>query len=269
MEHIGSIKTNIQLAENKVNRLREEMHTRLPKPVRTVDASVCPVCKGAGFTRKDVPWGHPDFGKAHPCQCKAVEGVKKALAKTYTWLGAGSQAELEAMTFASFQPGANGKDVAQAYRRARAYAEQLKSQVEGQISAILLGPYGIGKTHLACAIMNAARAAGVSCLFVSGNQLFQALYASDFDERIIQQAIDTPLLCFDDLDKMQVKDDGSFQKTTLFNLFNQRELAKRPCIITTNVEDDLRQWLHGAVLSRLFGNAETISMSGADFRLLS
>lgn len=259
MEHIASI-NGVALPPRIV--------PTTPKPMTTIDANVCPVCKGAGFLRKNVPFGHPDFGKAHPCQCKTVEGVKRALAKTYTWLGAGSQDELESMTFVSFQPNANGKDVAQAYRKARSYAEALKSQVEGQISAVLLGQYGVGKTHLACAIINAARACGISCLFVSGNQLFQALYARDFDESIIQRAIDVPLLCFDDLDKMQVKGDGSYQKTTLFNLFNQRYLAKRPCIITTNAEDDLRQWLHGAVLSRLFGNAETISMSGADFRLL-
>lgn len=241
---------------------------RAPKPTVIVDANVCLVCKGAGWLRRDVPLGHSEFGKLVKCQCKSVEEVKMWLAKTYTWLGAGAQDELESMTFASFRPNANGKWVAQAYRRARVYAEQLKSQVEGQISSVLLGPYGIGKTHLACAILNAVRAQGVPCLFVSGNQLFQALYASDFDENIIKKAIDVPVLCFDDLDKMQVKDDGSYQKTTLFNLFNQRYLAKRPCIITTNAEDDLRQWLHGAVLSRLFGNAETISMAGDDFRLV-
>lgn len=260
MEHISTIKNGVAMPRRTV--------PQTPRPLAIVESSVCPVCSGAGWLRQNVPLGHPAFGKPIRCQCKAVEEAKMWLTKTYTWLGAGAQDELESMTFASFQPNANGKWVAQAYRRARVYAEQLKSQVEGQISSVLLGPYGIGKTHLACAILNAIRAQGVSCLFVSGNQLFQALYANDFDENIIKKAIDVPVLCFDDLDKMQIKDDGSYQKTTLFNLFNQRYLAKRPCIITTNAEDDLRQWLNGAVLSRLFGNAETISMAGDDFRLV-
>lgn len=240
---------------------------RIPKPARIVDADLCPVCKGAGWLRRDVPVGDPDFGKPVKCQCKYVQEAKTAMRKTYTWLGASEQlaSELESMTFATFKPNANGKSVAQAYKQARAYADLLKT--DSPRSAVLIGPYGIGKTHLACAIMNEVRSAGVASLFVSGNELFQAIYDHDFDESILKRAIETPLLCMDDLDKMQIKDDGSYQKSTLFTLFNQRYLAHRPVIITANEEDDWQRWLHKAVLSRLFGSAEFIAMNGSDYRM--
>src|SRR5690348_14900470 len=228
----------------------------VPPPVRIVDANVCPLCKGTGFLRYEVPkdhpvygaspWNHPLFGKTKPCQCQARASARRSLSRTYTWLGAGADvvSELEAMTFATFDPRANGEHVALAYKRARGYAETLKAQVEGQKNGLFIGPLGVGKTHLACAVLNTVRMAGIGCLFASGNELFQALYDRDFDERILRQATETPLLCLDDLDKMQVREDGSYQKSTLFTLLNARYVAKKPTIITANADDDWKQWMH-------------------------
>lgn len=37
---------------------------------------VCPVCLGARFVRRDVPYGHPDFGQALRCEtCCEVNNV--------------------------------------------------------------------------------------------------------------------------------------------------------------------------------------------------
>ena len=38
-----------------------------------VEEGVCPLCRGAGFVRKDVPLDDPDFGRAFPCQCVLEE----------------------------------------------------------------------------------------------------------------------------------------------------------------------------------------------------
>ena len=32
-----------------------------------VDLATCPLCQGLGFVVPDLPFGHPDFGKAVPC----------------------------------------------------------------------------------------------------------------------------------------------------------------------------------------------------------
>ena len=46
----------------------------------------CPICKGAGFFRHDVPVDHPDFGRAIPCQCKRQEMVPALV----EWSGLGN-----------------------------------------------------------------------------------------------------------------------------------------------------------------------------------
>lgn len=229
---------------------------------------MCEICKGAGWLRINVPFGHPQFGKPVQCECRRQEIQLRSVSRTYTWLGNdGEQArELESLSFATFRSKANGQSVAMACKQANDYALQVKCAPKGQKNLLFLGPYGVGKTHLACATLNEVRSNGVGCLFVAGNQLFQAIYSSGFDESILRKAIETPLLCFDDLDKLQIKDDGSFQKTTLFTLFNERYLAKRPTIITANAVSDWEQWLHGAVISRLLGGSVVVHMTGQDYR---
>jgi DNA replication protein DnaC len=255
------------------DRLAHQLHVadQLPKPVRQ-PVYGCHVCHDMGFTRYDVPFGHALFGKVAMCQCRRVESARDRLSKTYTWLGlSGDLAhEMEALTFAAFQPQANGREVAMAYRQARGYAEMLKGQIERQKNGLFIGPLGVGKTHLACAVMNDVRMAGIKCLFASGNELFQALFDSDFDAGILKQAAETDLLCLDDLDKMQVVKDGSYQRSALFSLLNQRYVAHKPVIITANIDDDWRKWMHPAVLSRLFGKdrVETIAMPGRDYRMI-
>jgi hypothetical protein len=33
----------------------------------------CPYCHGVGFLRRDLPVGHPDFGKLEICSCRLAE----------------------------------------------------------------------------------------------------------------------------------------------------------------------------------------------------
>src|SRR5437868_1384966 len=38
----------------------------------------CPVCKGLGWLRRDVPVGHPHFGKPEKCQCRlALDSARR------------------------------------------------------------------------------------------------------------------------------------------------------------------------------------------------
>ena len=41
----------------------------------------CPICDDMGFTTRNVPIGHPDFGKAFPCECKVDELADRKAAK--------------------------------------------------------------------------------------------------------------------------------------------------------------------------------------------
>ncbi|HEY4384521.1 MAG TPA: hypothetical protein VGN34_08630 [Ktedonobacteraceae bacterium] len=44
----------------------------LPAPYKPRQEEICPSCKGRGYLQADVPYGHPDFGKAKACQCMVM-----------------------------------------------------------------------------------------------------------------------------------------------------------------------------------------------------
>lgn len=243
----------------------------IPAPYRPAQEVKCQKCKARGYLRSDVPYGHPKFGTPGVvrCKCQAPEEARRRHARAFSWLGA-DEAQVRKMvaaTFDLFDPQANGRWITRAYQQARNYAESLKVPGAVYNNCLFIGPCGTGKTHLACAICNAAGEAGIGCLFVSGDELFQRLYAANFDRQIFQQAIEIDVLCLDDLDKMQQTEDGSFQKAQLYTLFDQRYKAGRPTIITANKDDDWRPWLLEASISRLFEHREAIRMQGQDYRL--
>ena len=53
-----------------INRKRARVTTLTEMPPQPVN---CTICKDAGYTRKDVPYGHPQFNKLDPCVCKKAE----------------------------------------------------------------------------------------------------------------------------------------------------------------------------------------------------
>src|SRR5512141_2883957 len=68
---------------------------------RKQSSSVCPICHGAGFLRRDVPVDHPDFGRAIPCEGKQREVVQAELTDLRASSGL---AHLSRMTFETFRP---------------------------------------------------------------------------------------------------------------------------------------------------------------------
>jgi DNA replication protein DnaC len=236
-----------------------------PEPQST--DPTCPICGGARYTRHDVPFGHPAFGKAIPCQCQRNEQQKRAGQGTYTWLGASEDEAqtLASMTFETFHSAYQPE----AYREACEFARQTSVNLAEQPNILMVGSNGTGKTHLVAAILNELRFSYCTCLFTTVPHLFSVLYSASFERKtqILAQAAQASLLCLDDLDKLHVREDGgTYQKQTLFELVNQRYLAHKPTLITTNAQDGLHPWLDKATLSRLFSNIRGIKMDGQDYR---
>jgi len=202
---------------------------------------VCPICRGAGYLRRDLPPGHPDFGRPVPCQCKLEEITERRLEDLRK---ASSLGLLSRMTFESFSM--NGlrpheeQTLRQAFRRAREFAEH----PEGWL--ILLGSYGCGKTHLAAAIANYCLERGHPSLFVVVPDLLDHLRSTyspssaiSYDERF-ESILEAPLLILDDLGSQQAT---PWAQEKLYQLFNHRYNARLPTVITSNrmlEEIDLR-----------------------------
>ena len=207
------------------------------------DSTVCPLCKGLGYVREDVPVGHPHFGKLFPCRCKLAEIEQQRLERLRLL---GNLSHLTHMTFESFLPegyGLSGDKAANlrlAFDLARQYADHPKGWL------VLLGGYGCGKTHLAAAIANRVMMRGLPVLFIAVPDLLDHLRATfsphspvRYDERF-EEIRTAPLLILDDLG---TQSSTSWAQEKLFQILNYRYNARLPTVITSNhrlEEIDLR-----------------------------
>lgn len=198
----------------------------------------CPICGGVGWLRRDVPLGHPDFGKAFPCACIAESLADRRAAEIRT---ASHLAALGDMTFATFRADApgNAPEAVRTLEAAWAAAKRFAERPEGWL--VLWGGYGAGKTHLAAAIANARLMAEQPALFVVVPDLLDYLRAafapdaeSTVDERL-EAVRGTPLLILDDLG---TQSPTPWAAEKLFQILNHRYTLQLPTVITTNLAPD-------------------------------
>lgn len=186
----------------------------------------CPRCGGTGFLRREVPVDDPSFGELVVCVCKEQEIQERRLQSLMARSNLSAMAD---MTFESFI--GEAKD-SQAYKRARAFAEH----PDGWL--VIMGGYGVGKTHLAAAIGNyRLQVMGEPALFQVVPDLLDHLrsaYAPDSEmsyDELFETLREAPLLILDDLGA-QVATQWAQQK--LFQLFNHRYIMRLPTVFTTN-----------------------------------
>jgi DNA replication protein DnaC len=203
---------------------------------RAAGSDVCPLCHGFGYLRLDVPPGHPDFGRAVPCQCKAKEREEQRLQDL---LQASNLGLLTRMTFDTFVPEGHGLNPQAQDNLRKAYEKALRYAQQPQGWLILKGSYGCGKTHLAAAIANYQVQRGGPVLFVVVPDLLDHLRATfapgsaiTFDKRF--DAVRTaPLLILDDLG---AHSSTPWAQEKLYQILNYRYNAQLPTVISTNCE---------------------------------
>ncbi|HEX3052229.1 MAG TPA: hypothetical protein VHP83_16335, partial [Aggregatilineaceae bacterium] len=83
------------------------------RPAAPANEATCEICDGMGIVTKNVPIGHPDFGKAFPCRCQAGQGmVQQRLDRLFASSGL-NKSQYNRYTLADYHQGAPaGLDVA-------------------------------------------------------------------------------------------------------------------------------------------------------------
>ncbi len=208
----------------------------------------CPICGGIGFVRKDVDVDHPDFGRVDVCVCRQKEVLQSAYARIYRL------SNLEAfkgMTFENFNiEGLVGMSDEQIHslNTARNNAQYFANHLDGWL--LLLGTYGVGKTHLAAAIANFAVGLGVPTFFLTVPDLLDWLrfaygsQGSNFETRF-EEIRNINLLILDDLGTQNTT---AWAEEKLYQIFNHRYVNHLPTVITTNQALDE---IEGRIQSRL------------------
>jgi DNA replication protein DnaC len=235
----------------------------------TEQEGICPICKGLGYVRKDVPVGHPDFGQLVPCTCKAEE-IEEQRVKALRTLS--ELKVLERMTFESFAPQGHGlppdkqANLRWAYDEAQSFAEDPKGWL------VLKGGYGCGKTHLAAAIANRCIEKGQPVLFITVPDLLDHLRAAFAPTNPTERAVPFEAR-FDEIRTVSVLilDDLGTESTTpwaqekLYQIFNHRYNAQLPTVVTTNHElEDISLRLRSRLVDPDL--TQIVSITAPDYR---
>jgi len=143
--------------------------------------------------------------------------------------------------------------------------------IEQRQNVLLLGPTGVGKSHIAQAVGHRACRLGKSVLYVAAQDLFKQLRATRADgsyDRRLARFTSPDLLIVDDLGLRPLRDD---EPIDLYEIIRAR-YERRSTLITSNRAAQELGDLFGdpllasAAMDRLLHDAHVLILDGASFR---
>lgn len=241
---------------------QEQILNSLGKPENWLDPIYsCPVCKDTGITDD------------RRCDC-----VQKLIADINTrTLNARSPMKLH--TFEEFDLsfyddkndpkfGESPRSrMTQIYNKLRGYAANFSTASK---SLLLWGQPGLGKTHLALSVASVVLSRGFSVAYIPANDLFAQLdrerFSNDEDNDTLKTVLNCDLLILDDLGTEYL---NAFIQSQLYTIVNDRLLARKPTIISTNLEPgELDERYPRRLVSRIMGEYADFLLTGKDVRII-
>lgn len=193
----------------------------------SVETEVCPICFGTGV---EIVAGKG----ARSCVCRSSESKRKALE------AARIPRRYAACSLDNFRSENNSSQNI-AFR----YACRLVLDYPAVDRGLLfMGPVGVGKTHLAVAILKGIIEKGVACLFYESGSLLKQIQDSynpvshTSELRVLAPVYQAEVLVMDELGSTIPTD---WVRDTIYQIINTRYNDQKLTIFTTNYMDDVAQ----------------------------
>ena len=225
------------------------------------ETPICAQCGGNGYVGSAM------------CECLQElcrQEQKKELSLLSNGKGSFAQFRLEYYSD-QYDPkyGASPRDIMKRnFENCRRYATFF---TENSGNMLFVGGTGLGKTFLSASIADAVADRGYSVVYETASRLFtkleQAKFAADEESRKDAAKYNRcDLLILDDLGTEMP---SQFVTAALYSLLNERLLAGKPMVISTNLNvDELARRYSPQIASRLHGEFSRLTFVGDDIRIL-
>ncbi|MCL2049045.1 MAG: ATP-binding protein [Defluviitaleaceae bacterium] len=261
----------VEKAREKAAALRSERLSLLAKnrKLSPKPAYACADCSDTGYLPQDV--GLP----AIACTC-----LKQRLIEKYYSLS-NMYGVLKEENFDSFDISLFGGEIIEAEGLSpRTNMEKIHRNAVGFVqkfdevfqNLLLYGEAGLGKTFISHCIAKDLLDAGKTVLYLTVPRLCKVIEDSRFNREALA-APDEMLEAVDEVDLLILDDLGAEISTlitsaALFDIINQRLLARKPTVISTNLTPNaLAAQYSERIVSRFLGNYQMLKFFGEDIRV--
>jgi len=222
---------------------------------------VCAFCYGAGM--EVIP------GKgARGCRCRDQNVQARLLESAHI------PRRYSECSLSNYHPVSNNGTQLRAFNYAYRFVREYPSVDRG---LLLMGPCGVGKTHLAVATLHGLIEKGIPCLFYEFGALLKeiqesynlALQISEL--KVLAPVYETEVLVLDELGAVKPTD---WVRDTMMQIINTRYNSRKLTIFTTNYMDEHREQkdevledrIGVRLRSRLYEMCKTTIVEGEDYR---